>query len=77
MSSCRATNAKPVMAAYERNRVTADDAAGFEAGEPWHLDLVTGEWHPGAAPPSPPGPTGTITHITSGTVTVTFARPLE
>ena len=39
--------AKPVMTAYERDRVTptralAFDAGGFEAGEPWYLDSGTG-----------------------------------
>lgn len=45
------------------------DASGFEAGEAWHLDLVTGEFLPGEAPPLTSGPSGTVTRITSGTVT--------
>ena len=68
--------AKPVMTAYERGRVTptratASDAAGFAAGEPWYLDVATGEWSGTPPPPDrrrPPG-RGVITKVSSTTVT--------
>lgn len=48
------------------------DAGGFAVGEPWYLDVATGEWSRTPPPPDrrrPPG-LGAITKVNSTTVTL-------